>query len=204
MGLVVVAGAGGMGREALAWYVDHHDRDVDGFLDDGVIGEVADLPILGGFDWLETVTDPVEVVTGVGSAAARQRLVATAEAHDYVSLAVVQHPSAVVGAGVTLGSGSVVGPNTTLTRDIWVGRTTIVNYGAQIGHDGHLGDRSFVGPGVVLSGNVTVGEGAWVGAGATVLQGLTIGRDAVVGAGAVVTADVEPGTTVVGVPARPR
>lgn len=45
-------------------------------------------------------------------------------------------------------------------------------------------------------------RGASVGSGATILAGVTIGQDALVGAGAVVTRDVEPGTVVVGNPAR--
>jgi acetyltransferase-like isoleucine patch superfamily enzyme len=55
---------------------------------------------------------------------------------------------------------------------------------------------------VILSGQVTVEVGAFLGAGAVVLPGLRIGAGAVVAAGAVVTADVLPGQTVMGVPAR--
>ena len=47
-----------------------------------------------------------------------------------------------------------------------------------------------------------VRRGASVGSGATILGGITIGENALVGAGAVVTRDVEPGTVVVGNPAR--
>ena len=47
-----------------------------------------------------------------------------------------------------------------------------------------------------------VRRGASVGSGATILGGVTIGENALVGAGAVVTRDVEPGTVVVGNPAR--
>jgi len=47
-----------------------------------------------------------------------------------------------------------------------------------------------------------VERGASIGSGATVLGGVRIGAGALVGAGAVVTADVEPGHTVAGVPAR--
>ena len=47
-----------------------------------------------------------------------------------------------------------------------------------------------------------VKRGASIGSGATLLCGVTIGERAIVGAGAVVTADVSPGTTVAGNPAR--
>jgi len=43
---------------------------------------------------------------------------------------------------------------------------------------------------------------ASIGSGATLLCGVTIGERAIVGAGAVVTADVPPGATVAGNPAR--
>ncbi|MCB0965223.1 MAG: serine acetyltransferase [Ilumatobacter sp.] len=49
----------------------------------------------------------------------------------------------------------------------------------------------------------TVGDGVFVGAGARVLGGITIGDGASIGANAVVVHDVEPGATVVGIPARP-
>ena len=58
-------------------------------------------------------------------------------------------------------------------------------------------------PSVALAGGVEVGAGALVGIGARVIPGVAIGEGAVVGAGAVVIDDVEPFTTVVGVPARP-
>jgi serine O-acetyltransferase len=49
---------------------------------------------------------------------------------------------------------------------------------------------------------VAIESGAFLGIGATVIQNLRIGYDSVVGAGSVVIEDVEPMTTVVGVPAR--
>jgi UDP-2-acetamido-3-amino-2,3-dideoxy-glucuronate N-acetyltransferase len=49
---------------------------------------------------------------------------------------------------------------------------------------------------------VRVCAGVTIGSGAVVLGGVTIGAEAMVGAGAVVASDVEPGSTVVGVPAR--
>ena len=80
---------------------------------------------------------------------------------------------------------------------------TIVNTGATVDNHAAIGDHVHIAPGVHLGGQVRIGEGALVGIGAVVLPGVTIGAWSVVGAGAVVTADVPPGATVVGVPARP-
>lgn len=53
------------------------------------------------------------------------------------------------------------------------------------------------------TGDVIVGKRAMIGAGAVVLPGVVIGEDAQVAANSLVAEDVEPGTTVAGVPAEP-
>ena len=58
-------------------------------------------------------------------------------------------------------------------------------------------------PGANISGGVVIGTGVLIGTGAQVLQYLHVGAGAIVGAGAVVTHDIPPGSTVVGIPARP-
>jgi acetyltransferase-like isoleucine patch superfamily enzyme len=50
---------------------------------------------------------------------------------------------------------------------------------------------------------VSIGDDVWIGASAVILPGVSIGSHSVVGAGAVVNRDVEEGTVVAGVPARP-
>jgi len=199
----VIYGAGGMGREALAWLRDVDGRaDVAGFLDDDPElsgSRVADLAVLGDSEWLEP---GVDVVVAVGAPRAR-RAVVERVLRLGASLRTVVHPSAYVGARTTIGAGSIVCPNVTLTVDITIGDAVIVNYGARIGHDGQVGDYAFVGPGVHLAGAVCVGEGAEVGIGASVIQGIQVGRWSRVGAGAVVVRDVPDDVTAVGVPARP-
>jgi acetyltransferase-like isoleucine patch superfamily enzyme len=77
-----------------------------------------------------------------------------------------------------------------------------------IGHDVTLDAFSTLLPGVRVAGCVRIGRRAYVGTGATIINGtpdapLVVGEDAIIGAGACVTRSVEPGVTVVGVPARP-
>lgn len=59
-----------------------------------------------------------------------------------------------------------------------------------------------------VNGRIRLEDDVYIGSGATILPGkpdryITIGRGAVIGAGSVVTKDVEPYTTVVGIPAKP-
>lgn len=202
---LVIAGVGGMGREAAAWVADAgHGQKLLGFVDDdpAVHGtEVAGLPVLGPLAWVDDHAS-LEVAVAIGTPSVRQAVVARLDAAG-VPLARVTHPSAIIGPRVELGDGVVVCPGAVLTCDIEVGRAAIVNHGALVGHDGRLGACCFVAPGVHLAGAETVGGRADVGIGASVVQGVSIGADAVVGAGAVVIRDVPPGQTVVGVPARP-
>jgi acetyltransferase-like isoleucine patch superfamily enzyme len=51
--------------------------------------------------------------------------------------------------------------------------------------------------------SVEIADDVWIAAGAIILPGIKIGARSVVAAGAVVTHDVEPGTIVAGVPAKP-
>ena len=202
---IVIVGAGGMGREAAAWVADALPGGrVLGFLDEDAAlhgRDVGDLPVLGGYGWLEDRPD-IEVVAALGKPAHRARLIAHLDGLG-TRMATVIHPTATIGPRVEIEDGVIVCPGVVLTCDIHVGRATIVNYGAMLGHDGVLGDAVFVAPGAHLAGDVRVADEADVGIGASVIQGVRIGARAVIGAGAVVIRDVAPDTTVVGVPAAP-
>jgi serine O-acetyltransferase len=94
-----------------------------------------------------------------------------------------------------------------------IGRRLFIDHGhgVVIGETAEVGDDVTLYQGVTLGGlslaagkrHPTLGNGVIVGAGAKVLGAITIGDGARIGANAVVVADVPPGVTVVGIPARP-
>lgn len=203
---VAVAGAGGMGREALAWLRDARpDVEAVAFF----VADAGERP--AGADAELAVVDSVARLLGLGVGGAvlgigaehLRREVADELVAAGISLLSVLHPGAFCGPGVVIGQGAVVAPGAVLTRDVSVGRGAIINYRAAAGHDCTIGDFAFVGPGAVLTGDARIGVDVNIGAGAIVLPGRTVGEGATVGAGAVVTRDVPAGVVVVGNPARP-
>lgn len=105
-------------------------------------------------------------------------------------------PLATLGQGVFVGANSVIGPGAVLEDHVFINR------GVTIGHDTRIGAYSRVQPGANVGGLSQVGRGVTVAIGATLIERLVVGDHAFIGAGAVAVGDVEPGTLVVGVPAK--
>lgn len=84
--------------------------------------------------------------------------------------------------GTTIGDGSLIGHNATLTT---------------LNHDPDPRRRADM-----IPAPIHIGRDVWLGANVTVVPGVTIGDGAIVGAGAVVTKDVPAHAVVAGVPAR--
>jgi serine O-acetyltransferase len=93
-----------------------------------------------------------------------------------------------------------------------IGKGLFIDHGmgVVIGETAEIGDYCTIYHGVTLGGtgkdkgkrHPTIGNNVLIGAGAKILGPFTAGDNAKIGANAVVTAEVEPCTTVVGVPGR--
>lgn len=206
---IVILGAGGFAREVadlLAELDTAGDWEVLGFVDrdSSRKGEILNgLPILGGAGDLKP-HDGLYAVAGSGDIIPRRRQVTQIEELGLVPAAALIHSHAVVSPSASVGAGAIVCAHTVVTANSRIGGHSVVNYGATVGHDVDMGECCMIGPGAHISGWVSIGDDCYLGTGAMILPKVTLGRGSIVGAGAVVTKDVAAGSTVVGVPARPR
>ena len=109
--------------------------------------------------------------------------------------------------GCRIGNDVEVGANTTIDRgsvgDTVIGDGTKLDNLAHVGHNVRLGKHVLIIAQVGISGSSTVGDGAVLAGQVGVVGHVTIGAGARVAGRSVVTADVAPGETVSGNPARP-
>jgi acetyltransferase EpsM len=145
----------------------------------------------------------VPCVIGVGGPPALRERIARRYEEGGARFAAVVHPRAVVSASAVLAEGVVVLAGAVVNPRARLGRHAIVNSGAIVEHDVVLGEFTHAAPGVVTGGGVQVGARVHLGLGCRVRDHVRVGDGATVGMGAVVVRDVDAGSTVVGVPARP-
>jgi sugar O-acyltransferase (sialic acid O-acetyltransferase NeuD family) len=164
-------------------------------------------PCVSVEEFLAYPAGPREFTVAIAASRIRQRLAEDLLGAGAVPLEVRSGTATLLDAN-EIGPGAILCGYTTVTSNVRIGAFFHANLYSYIEHDSVIGDYVTFAPGVHCNGNVHIGDHAYIGSGAILRNGvpdkpLVIGAGAVVGMGAVVTADVAPGATVVGNPARP-
>ncbi|KQZ84829.1 hypothetical protein ASD56_00040 [Microbacterium sp. Root166] len=201
---IVIAGAGGHGREIHTWltlspvFMGNHDvRDIV-FAND-VAADLLGAPLLGSIrDFVPERMD--RVIVAIGDPDGRAAVV------DHLSkrgarFLTFAHDDALVAPTAVVGEGAVICPRAVVSANARLGAHVHLNVGAVVSHDADVGDFSTLSPGSYVLGGASVGTRAYVGAGAVVLPRRRLGDGVTVGAQAAVIGDFTAGT-LVGVPAR--
>jgi sugar O-acyltransferase (sialic acid O-acetyltransferase NeuD family) len=202
------AGDGSVVAEALL-HAKAFGRDVDiiGFLNDEFAPglQIYGFPILGRLDDWRTLEGDVvfawalQRVGAMPTRVRRNRELGIPE-NRWTS---VRHPNSVVASSAEIGLGSFIASFATVQPMARIGRFASLRAGASIGHHAVVKDHAYVGSNATMCGYSVLGEGSTLGPNAVLLERTTIGSYAVVGIGAAVTKNVEPGSIVMGNPARP-
>jgi acetyltransferase-like isoleucine patch superfamily enzyme len=126
----------------------------------------------------------------------------TVREHGWIQCS--SHP-ANLGDGLWVGARTYIGPRATIGvgGPIRIGRDCQLGANVTLIAENHELTAAGASAHDVVRRGIRIGDGCWLGHGATVLDGVELGDRCVVGAGAVVTKSFPPGTTLVGVPARP-
>lgn len=204
---LIIVGAGGFGREVLQWvsaasepqrrwgqvaFLDQRPDALSSFgLDELLIGAPA--------SYVPSERDLF--LCAIGDPRTKLRVTQSLRASG-AKFTTFVHPTAIVGARVTIGPGTIVCPGAVLTTDATIGDDVHVNVYATIGHDVRIGRGCTLSSHVDVTGGAILEEGVFLGTHASVLPSVRVGAYATIGAGSVAMRNVPPGATVVGVPAR--
>jgi len=115
----------------------------------------------------------------------------------------IVHPKALIDTEVVYGDNVIIEMGTAIHTHSTIGNNVFLGGDAMIGHHNIIGNHVLVGGNVSFGGAVIVEDYVSIGVGASIKPGVRLGKGCTVGVGAAVVKDVAPGTTVVGVPAKP-
>ncbi|MFH1154210.1 MAG: NeuD/PglB/VioB family sugar acetyltransferase [Pseudomonadota bacterium] len=177
---------------------------IDRFRDPGsqtqgypVLGKEEDLPSLIGAHSLKGV------IIGIGDNVIRSTVAATVGSLcPGLSFVNAIHPGTSIARDVFIGKGTVIYPGHILGPGCSIGRFSILFTNSSLGHDSTMGDFASLGARVVTGGYCEIGAYAAVNIGAVLVDRVSVGEHAVIGAGSTVLASVGPHAVAYGTPAQ--
>lgn len=196
---LIILGASGHGKVAADIAIRSGYEEIL-FLDDNPEArECLGWPVVGRVSEAEGYQG--DFFVAIGNPIVRERIQNKLEGQGK-NLALLIHPSAILGIGVTIGKGSILMAGVVVNPCAEIGKGCILNTAASVDHDCKVGDYVHVSVGTHIAGTVTIGAKTWIGVGAAVKNNVTIAQNCMIGAGATVVRSITEVGTYIGTPAR--
>lgn len=203
---LLIVGAGGFGREVLAYIEDDNPLfAVKGFLDArpdmlagknprsvGIVGDPQSWQPAGNEVFMAALGDP-QARFDYTAALREKGANFAAVAHPLAHLSKHMHP---------LGHGCIIGPRVSIGVDVCVGAFSVVQEYTVIGHDARIGQWCQINAHCTIAGAAQIGDFVTIHPNCVVTAGAVIGDGVTVAAGSVVMGKIPAGITVLGNPAR--
>ena len=204
---LIVYGAGEFGSLIANVLSYHDDLEIASYGDDDpqkTADNIDGTPVFGQKDLLNFAeqNNIKLAITAIGNNTIRAEKFNLLKNTGFQMISIV-HPQALIDTKVSYGDNVIIEMGTAIHTNSKIGNNVFLGGEALIGHHNIIGDHVFVGGNVSFGGSVVVEDYVSLGVGASIKPGIRLGEGSVIGVGAAVIKDVEPGTTVVGVPAKP-
>ena len=204
---LIVYGAGEFGSLIANVLSYHDDLEIPAYGDDNpqkTADNIDGTPVFGQKDLLNFAeqNNIKLAITAIGNNTIRAEKFNLLKNTGFQMISIV-HPQALIDTKVSYGDNVIIEMGTAIHTNSKIGNNVFLGGEALIGHHNIIGDHVLVGGNVSFGGSVIVEDYVSLGVGASIKPGVRLGKGSVIGVGAAVIKDVEPGTTVVGVPAKP-
>lgn len=197
---LILIGAGGHAKSVID-SICNDEYDVCGFLDEYKKGKHLELPILGHrITDIKNYKDYVYFVS-IGDNSERKQWYQKIETLGLKTVNIIDK-TAIISKSAVIGNGNFIAKLAVLNADSKIGDNNIINTNALVEHECRIGNNIHVSTMAAVNGNVVIEDDVFIGSAAVLKGQVHISKHSIVGAGSVVIHDVEPYTTVVGVPAK--
>ena len=214
--IIGVYGASGFGREVMPLIKEQIKSKDESyqitkcvFIDDSLSKKISSINGYEIIDWeqfLAKKCDNKEVVIAISNISIRQKLEKQISDSGIKLLNVFSNSSKRYD-NVEIAEGSIITDGCIMTSNIQIGKCFHANLNSYVAHDCVIGNFVTFAPSVKCNGNVHIQDNVYIGTGVIIKQGkpnkpLIIGKGSKIDAGSYVTRDVEPNSTMFGVPAK--
>ena len=201
---IVIYGAGGFAKEII-WLIEeinnvNKEWELLGLIEDNEENfgkEINGYKILGGRDYLKSLSDDIFVVIAIGDGNIRKKIFENFPNKKYATLV---HPNVKLSQTNRVGEGSIICAGCNLTVNIIIGNHSNINLNCTIGHDSQIDDFVSMFPQVAVSGNVKVGSNTTIGTGSAIIQKLVVGENVTIASMSNVTKNISDNSIALGNP----